>query len=205
MSEQPDSIDVLCEVYRQLTVGPVLTLTMEQREALREVMEESRGVTTYDVVDDVLTALAAAEGDTVSMAEELREHLRREIEGSIKYILQQRNLLESRALIVLPEYRTRMTDLQLCALIHAQLKQGTSFALPDVEIMQFVDIVNQTAAAEPKEKRLFQLGECIRNLRKDTIIKAPEKMFRIELGEELAGFLRTNLADAIRHDAGFNG
>ena len=67
--------------------------------------------------------------------------------------------------------------------------------------MQFVDIVNQTAAAEPAEKRLYRLGECIRHLRKDATMKTVEPFFRIELGDELAEFLRTNLADAIAHGA----
>ncbi len=204
MPEESEPFDTLCEVYRQLTTGEVrmLHLSTEQRATLREIMEESRGHTTYEIVDDVLTALSGPPEDDVRLSADLAGLLRREIEGSIKQVLEQRNLLGSRALITIPQYVTRMSDLQLCAVVHEQLKRGTSFALPEVEIMQLVDIVNQTAREQPQEKRLFQLGECIRRLSKDATIQAPEPFYRIELGDALAEFLRTNLANAIQYDAG---
>lgn len=188
MSEPPDEIGLLCDIYRQLTASPegVLSLSADARSTLHELMENSEGETDESMRISVLTALSESTEDTVYLQSSVRSLLRQEIEAMLGPILQKNELIH------VPQYVMRMSDVELAVLIRQQLRKGVGIIVPEVELMQLVDIINRSASeVQDRNHILWKIGPHLKNIERRKDKETTEPMFEVQLPDDIAAeFLR---------------
>lgn len=171
----------------------ILQLNNDERELLREIMEISRGHVDETMITGILCALDRVERDgCVRLEVDLATKLRVEVRSAIRAF---EGTQQSTQLARIPEYKTRMSDEELCLLIKAQLEKGNVIILPEIEIMQLVDLMNRSSADHPDMALFFSLGKSLLQLKKRHDLEAAESLFEIELPPALADELRAMLAE----------
>lgn len=200
MSDTPDEISVLCEVYQQLTSSNPLCLNLgsEQRTVLRELFENSAGHTQGDIAETMVAILDdQQDADCITITAEIVNLIRGELEGSIASILQEKGLLQ-RSLITVPRYVTRMDDSALCELVYGQLREGNSFALPETEMMQLTMMLEDSLRHAPEQSWMNDVLCALHTLKRDVQIQTVEPMFRVSLQPQLAAKLLLELENALK-------
>lgn len=200
MSDTPDEISVLCEVYQQLTSSSPLCLSLsrEQRTVLRELFENSAGHTQGNIAETMVAILdEQQDADCMTITAEIANLMRGELEASIPSILKERGLLQ-RSLITVPHYITRMDDSALCELVYGQLFEGNSFALPETEMMQLTMMLEDSLRHAPEQSWMNDVLCALHTLKKDEQIQTVEPMFRVSLQPQLRAKLLLELGNALK-------
>lgn len=187
---KPTEETVLRHISTQLQGGTILHLTDLQREVLSEVMQASVGHTQGDVAEYLIERLEQCPDGPVELDSEAARNLRHELRALDA---------PQHALITLPEYRTRMSDSELCAFLLGQLEQtGTSFALPEIEMMQLAQIFEQTKKALQESGADTALIDSLcaqqRQLKRDDNFQSGEPFYRVTLPEDIAAQFRQELS-----------
>jgi len=191
MSETPDEFVVLQSVVEQLqNGGTVLTLQDAHRTAFLQIMEQSIGHSTDEIAERIIRTFANQEGKSVQLdpvdASDILQEIRPLVTSGPK-----------NALITMPEFTTRMDDMELCEIICTQLgKNGEEIILPETEIYQLVDIINRSYQEHPEIKIFKEVGNCLRQLKIHSILSSGEKMIRIALPSTVAREFYTMIIDA---------
>lgn len=200
MSDTPDEISLLCEVYRQLTSSTPLCLSLgrEQRTSLRELFENSAGHTQDNIAETMVAILdEQQDADCITITAEIVNLMRGELEASIGSTLQEKGLLQ-RSLITVPHYVLRMNDVELCELIYLQLLQGNTFALPETEMMQLTIMLEASLRHEPEQPWMEDVLRALHTLKKDTQMDTREPMFRVNFQPQLTAKLLLELGNALK-------
>lgn len=200
MSDTPDEISLLCEVYRQLTSSTPLCLSLsrEQRTSLRELFENSAGHTQNNIAEMMVAILDEQQNaDCITITAEIVNLMRGELEASIPSVLIQNGLLQ-RSLITVPHYVTRMDDPALCELVYGQLLKGNTFALPETEMMQLTMMLEDSLRHAPEQSWMNDALCALHTLKKDVHMETAEPMFRVYLQPQLTATLLLELGNALK-------
>lgn len=183
--ENSPEIDALLEVHEALNAqsGEVHTLSISEtsRQMLTHILSDSAGETDETMRLAVLAALQQAERTTITIASSVSTILRREIQ----HLLEPLGIVTTRSLVHVPEMKTRMSDTQLCILVRTQLENGLPITLPEIELMQLIDLINRSVPQDNRTHVLWRIGPYFLNLERSAR-QSPEILFEVPLPADIA-------------------
>ena len=186
-SHNPE-FELVQAIHNQLPLrGPtILYLTDEAHGQFRELLDANKDNMKAGVAARIIQSMDnAGTGNQFDLDEELTAQLRNELDETIRAF--ERIMNPQKFAMTLPEsVNTRISDEELCAGLLKQMRKGTRIILPYIEIMQFVDILNDTYAAT-KEPWLLKMGDSFRNIAiYDDGTKRKERFYIVQLDADIA-------------------